>query len=207
MRALIYTGGKVHTDAVTECPEEGDLVIAADAGYRTAETFGAVPQILVGDFDSLGEPNAPDGCEVIRVPAEKNHTDTHLAVEIALERGAREIVIVGGLEGRLDHTLSTVAILESLAEKHKTALITNGKCRVRFVRNGGVILGRSQYRYFSLIAADPVVKGVTVEGGKYPLKNAKLSRTFQFAVSNEIEGNCALIEVKRGGIWIIESMD
>lgn len=207
MRALIYTGGKIYHDAVTERPEEGDLVIAADSGYRTAEAFGAVPQILVGDFDSLGEPNVPQDCELIRVPAEKNHTDTHLAVELALERGAREIVIIGGLEGRLDHTLSTVAILEELSEKHKSAMITNGKNRVRFVRNSGVILGRSQYRYFSLIAADPVVKGVTVEGGKYPLKNAKLSRTFQFAVSNEIEGNCALIEVKRGGIWVIESID
>ena len=162
MRALIYTGGQVYRDLVVERPDEGDLIIAADAGYRTAEAFGVVPQIMVGDFDSLGEPNAPDGCEIVRVPAEKNHTDTHLAVELALERGAREIVIVGGLEGRLDHTLSTVAILESLSEKRKNAVITNGKCRVRFVRNSGVLLGRSQYRYFSLIAADPVVKGVTV---------------------------------------------
>ena len=78
---------------------------------------------------------------------------------------------------------------------------------MRFVRNSGVIVPRSQFRYLSLVAADSVVKGVTVEGCKYPLKNAKLTRTFQFAVSNEIEGNCALIEVKHGGLWVIESMD
>lgn len=207
MRALIYTGGTVYTDGVSERPEEGDLVIAADSGCRTAKEFGITPQIMVGDFDSLGEPQAPEGCEIVRVPAEKNSTDTHLAVDIALERGAKEIVIVGGLEGRLDHTLSTVAILEFLSEKRVHAMITNGKNRVRFVRNSGVILPRSPFRYFSLIAADPVVKGVTVEGCKYPLKNEKLARTFQFAVSNEIEGNCALVEVKKGGIWVIESMD
>ncbi len=207
MRALIYTGGCVYAEGVTEHPEQDDLVIAADSGYRTALDMGIAPQVLVGDFDSLGEPQVPQGCELIRVPAEKNSTDTHLAVDIALERGAREIVIIGGLEGRLDHTLSTVAIAEFLAERRIGAILTNGKSRVRFIRNGGVILPRSEFRYFSLVAADPTVKGVTVEGGKYPLQNAKLQRTFQYAVSNEIVGNCALIEVKKGGLWVIESRD
>ena len=54
MRAVIYTGGKVYTEGVTERPEEGDLVIAADSGYRTACEMGVAVQVLVGDFDSLG---------------------------------------------------------------------------------------------------------------------------------------------------------
>lgn len=208
MRAFIYTGGTVYTDLLEERPNEDDLIIAADSGFRTTQTLGLSPRALLGDFDSLGEPrDLPDGCELIRVPAEKNSTDTQLAVDYAIEHGARELVIVGGLEGRLDHTLSTVAILELLCAKRIHAILTNGKSRVRFVRDGGVILGRSPYRYFSLIAADATVKGVTVEGGKYPLKNARLSRTNQYAVSNEITGNCALIEVRRGGLWIVESMD
>ncbi len=207
MRAFIYTGGAVYIESVTERPERDDLIIAADAGYRTAEKMNVAPDLLVGDFDSLGEPNVPKGCEILRVPAEKNNTDTQLAVDCAIERGAKEIVIIGGLEGRLDHTLSTVAILEQLNERHIPALITNGKSRVRFVRNSGTILVRSEFRYFSLLAADPVVKGVTLEGCKYPLKKAKLKRNFQYAVSNEIVGNCALIEVSRGGVWIIESRD
>ena len=174
---------------------------------QTSAGFSSPPIALVGDFDSLGEPDVGKDTEVFRVPAEKNSTDTHLAVEIALERGAGEFVIVGGLEGRLDHTLSTVAIAEFLSEKRVHAVLTNGKSRVRFIRNGGVILPRSEFRYFSLVAADPTVKGVTVEGGKYPLRNARLHRTFQYAVSNEIVGNCALVEVKKGGLWVIESRD
>ena len=207
MRALIYTGGEVYTDLVAERPEAGDLVIAADSGYRTAEKMNAHPSLLVGDFDSLGEPNVPKDCEIVRVPAEKNNTDTQLAVDLAIERGAREIVIIGGLEGRLDHTMSTVAILELLSKKRVAALITNGKNRVRFVRNSGLILMRSDFRYFSILAADEVVKGVTLEGCKYPLKRARLTRDFQYAVSNEIVGNCALIEVSRGGVWVVESRD
>ena len=207
MRAFIYTGGKVYAEGVTERPEGDDLVIAADAGLRNAERFGVAPSILLGDFDSLEEPEVPNGCELIRVPVEKNETDTQLAVACAIDRGAKELVIVGGLEGRLDHTLSTVAILEQLAGRRIHAVLTNGKNRVRFLRNGGVIIPRSDYRFLSLIASDPVVKGVTLEGCKYPLKKAKLFKTNQYAVSNEIEGNCALVEIRRGGVWIVESKD
>ncbi len=207
---FIYTGGEVFSDLVIEKPEIGDLIIAADAGYLTAKGMGVTPDILLGDFDTLGEENIPEGIECLRVPREKNDTDTQLAVQVALERGAWEIVIVGGLSGRLDHTLSTLAILENLWERKEGriyATITDGKNRVRFIRGSGAILPRSQYRYFSLIAADDVVKGVTLEGCKYPLKNGRISRRHQWAVSNEIDGNCALIEIRRGGVWVIESMD
>ncbi|MBE6552881.1 MAG: thiamine diphosphokinase [Ruminococcaceae bacterium] len=207
MKAFIYTGGKIHPALVTEAPKEGDLVLAADSGYTNARALGVMPQILLGDFDSLGEENLPDNVELIRVPAEKDDTDTQLAVRTALERGANELVIIGGLEGRLDHTLSSVAILEYLDKNHIHALMTSGKNRVRFLRNNSTLIARSAYRYLSLIAADPIVKGVTLDGCKYPLKNARLSRTFQYAVSNEIIGNCAFLDVRRGGVWIIESID
>ena len=208
--AFIYTGGTVFDEYVIEKPEKGDLIIAADAGYLTAKKMGITPDILLGDFDTLGVENIPEGIECLRVPAEKNDTDTQLAVEVAIERGAKEIVIVGGLSGRLDHTLSTLAILEDLWERKNDrifATLTDGKNRVRFLRSSGTILPRSQYRFFSLIAADELVKGVTLEGCKYPLKNGRISRRHQWAVSNEITGNCTLIEIRRGGVWVIESMD
>lgn len=208
--AFIYTGGTVFDEYLTEKPEADALVIAADAGYLTARRLGITPNIVLGDFDTLGEENIPDGVECLRVPREKNDTDTQLAVKVAIERGAAEIVIVGGMSGRIDHTLSTLAILEDLWERKEGrifAILTDGKNRVRFIRNGGTILPRSQYRYFSLIAADPLVKGITLDGCKYPLKNGRISRRNQWAVSNEITGNCALIEIRRGGAWVIESMD
>ena len=209
-KAFIYTGGTVFCEYVTEKPEKGDLIIAADAGYLTAQKMGVKPDVLLGDFDTLGVENIPDDIECLRVPAEKDDTDTQLAIKTAIERGAGEIVIIGGLSGRLDHTLSTLAILEDLWERKNDriyAILTDGKNRVRFLRNSGTILPRSQYRYFSLIAADDIVKGVTLDGCKYPLKNGRISRRYQWAVSNEITGNCALIEIRRGGVWVIESMD
>lgn len=207
MRAYIYTGGVIHPSHVTEHPKGEDLVIAADSGWDNAMLLGEHPGILLGDFDSIREKDLPKGPEIYRVPAEKDLTDTQLAVELALSRGAGEIVIVGGLSGRLDHTLSNLGILEHLHALGIHAVMTDGQSRVRFIRNGSTLIPRGAFTYLSLIAADDVVKGVEVEGCKYPLKKAKLSRTHQYAVSNELTGNCALVSVRKGGIFIIESRD
>ena len=207
MRAYIYTGGAVSPEHITDHPKGEDLVIAADSGWSNAVTLGEHPTVLLGDFDSLGEKNIPKGVEVIRVPAEKDLTDTQLAVDLALSKGARDVVIIGGLSGRLDHTLSNLAILEHLEAMRVHCVITDGCNRVRFIRNNSTLIPRGAYRYLSLIAADPVVKGVEIDGVKYPLKNAKLRRTHQYAVSNEIVGNCAFIAVKKGGLYIVESRE
>ena len=210
-RAFIYTGGKVYDELVSEQPTADDIVIAADAGALLAKRLGVTPNIMVGDFDTLTNPDVPSGTELIRLPAEKDETDTQFAVSLALERGADEIIMIGGLEGRLDHTLAFLSILEDLWENRQRrvpAVITSGKNRVRYLRNSGVILPRSQYRYFGVLAADSQIKGVTVEGAKYPLKNKTLLRSNRgLAISNEIVGNCALIEIKKGSAWIVECMD
>lgn len=206
MKAYIFTGGEIYHQYIEEYPEEGDLVISADAGYRNATLMGVHTNILIGDFDSLG--HVPDDVdEVLQLPTEKDDTDTQIAVETAIERGADEIVIVGSTSGRLDHAMSTLAILEKYWDKRLSIYIVNGQNRVRFIKNSGFIIVRSQYKYFSLIAADEKVKGVSIEGAKYPLVNKTLFRNRQFAVSNEIVKNAALVNVKKGGIFIIESRD
>ena len=207
MRAFIYTGGTVRIESITEHPKADDLCIAADQGYHTAKTLGERIDLLLGDFDSIGSVPGDEGMEIQRVPAEKDYTDTQLAVEIALERGADEIIIIGGLSGRLDHTLSTLAILEDLNARGVYCTVTDGQNRVRYMKSTSTLIARSPYKYLSLIAADEVVKGVDIEGCKYPLKKATLRRSHQFAVSNEITGNVAFISVKKGGVFIIESRD
>lgn len=206
-QAFVFVGGEICPERITERPEENAVTIAADVGWKNAKRLGITPRILVGDFDSLGEPDVEEETEVLQVPAEKDDTDTQLAVDLAISRGAEHITIIGGLDGRLDHTLSNLAILEDLDRRGIHALITDGRNRVRFLRNNSTLIPRSGFRYLALLAADETVKGVSIEGVKYPLKRAKLHRAHQYAVSNEIEKNCALIEVRRGGVWIVESAD
>lgn len=208
MKAFIYTGGNIYPENITEHPKADDLRIAADGGYKNAALLGERVDIALGDFDSLGtDADAiPDKVEKIKVPAEKDETDTQLAVNTALSRGADDILIIGGLDGRLDHALSNLLLLQTLDEKFIHAVITDGNNRVRFLRNNSTLLPRSDFRYFSLLPADAKIKGVSIDGAKYPLKKATLTRSNpSLSVSNEIVGNCALIDVRRGGVWIVES--
>ena len=208
MKSYILTGGVIHPENIHITPAGDDLIVAADSGLLHAASLGLSPSIVVGDYDSLGQtPRAEPGVEVITVPAEKDETDTQLAVRIALSRGADEIHIVGGLSGRLDHTLSNLAILEELAGQRIPAIIEDGQNRVRLLRNDSTILPRSAYSYVSLLALDPLVRGVEIDGVKYPLKGEKLTRSLGYAISNEITGNCCFIAVRRGTLLIVESRD
>jgi thiamine pyrophosphokinase len=207
MKAFIYTGGAVCVEGITDHPRGDDITIAADSGYQNAKALGVAPDYAVGDFDSLPKGAVSPLTERITVPAEKDFTDTQLAVDVALSKGATELVIIGGLGGRIDHTLSNLGILEKLYGMGIRAILADGNNRIRYINGTSELIPRSHFRYFSVLAADAKVKGLTIEGGKYPLKNARLERVHQFAVSNEIEKNCALITVKKGGIFIIESRD
>ena len=230
MTAYIITGGDVLLENINIEPSEDDIVIAADSGYETARKLKLPVNVLIGDMDSI-KVDLPKSVEVIKLPTEKDVTDTEAAVELALEKGADTLCIVGGIGTRVDHTLASLGILEDmeglfsapLGKRRKFfglakqarfsrriyATLTNGYNRVRFIRNDSVIIPRSPYfKYLSIICADEFVKGVTVDGVKYPLKNATLSRRQQYySVSNEISGNCAFVSVRNGGIYIIEASD
>ena len=207
MRAFIYSGGEIFPQYISEAPDKDDIVIAADSGYNNAKKLGVSPKILIGDLDSLG--CRPDDVEeVVELPVEKDVTDTQYAVDLAVKKGAREIVIICGTGGRFDHAISNMCLLEGLYKKGIRCTIESGENRIRYIKNTGVIIIRDKnYKYFSVISADEKVKGVSIEGGKYPLNKATLTRENQFAISNEIEKNAALITVKKGGIYIIESRD
>ena len=208
MKAFIYTGGNIAPDNITEQPKAGELRIAADGGYNNAKALGVHIDVLLGDLDSLSDTrDVPKETEIIKVKPEKDFTDTQLAVETAIERGADDIVIIGGLSGRLDHTLSNLSILEDLWARRVHAVIADGNNRVRFIDSTSTLIAKSGYRYVSILLASDVAKGVSVEGCKYPLTNAKLERRFQYAVSNEITGNCALISLRKGSVYIVESRD
>ena len=217
MTAYIFTGGQVFADSLAELvPEipEGSLVIAADSGYNNAKKLGAKPDMLLGDLDSLDRTGLGahelDELEKLIVPSIKDDTDTQLAVDTALERGAESIVLIGGLGGRLDHTLSTVFLLEYIADKGAGALVTDGRNRARLMKStgGGQTLRVDRgYKYLSLVSLTNTCEGVTVSGVFYPLWDARLVRSYSYAVSNEITADFAEISLRRGTLLVIESRD
>lgn len=207
MRAFIYVGGHISPEHIPERPTDGDLCIAADGGYKNALKLGHNIHIAVGDFDSFPKDKIGDAVEIIALPTEKDLTDSQVCIETAIARGADEIILIGGLSGRLDHTLANLSILQDLHARHIHGYITDGDNRAHFIRNSGHIAMRSAFKYLSLIAVDETCKGVSIQGCKYELKNQPVHRRLQFAVSNEIIGNCAMVTVKKGGMYIIESRE
>ncbi len=203
MRAVIFTGGFCDTSLLTAEELTADLYIAADAGWHAAKKCGIRPHIAAGDFDSADVPPADFAGEIIRVPAEKDDTDTMLACELAIDRGARDILILGGTGGRLDHTLNNVFLLENLLSRGVRAWLTDGENRIRILQNEMLTLPRTRFRYFSLLALSDAA--VTLGECRYPLSDAPLTRDNPYAVSNEITGDAAQIRVCGGPVLLIES--
>lgn len=200
--ALVFVGGHCDTARIPQKMLSADIIIAADSGQLTAEKCGVIPHLIVGDFDSSDLPSGTDA-EVIRVPAEKDDTDTMLACDMAIQRGARRITILGGTGGRIDHSLSNLFLLEKWKMRGIDLVLCDGDNRVRVLLNETVLLSADGFRYFSLIALEPAT--VSVSGCKYPLHNASLIRTEPYAVSNEITDDTAQITVSGGAVLLIES--
>lgn len=87
-------------------PGPGDLVIAADGGYRALYSLGYTPDLLLGDFDSLGDLPLPADLPVLRFPVRKDDTDAGLALRHGLDLGFRDFALYGCAGGRVDHLLA-----------------------------------------------------------------------------------------------------
>lgn len=214
MTAYIFTGGEIAVGSMDELGlhmSEADLIIAADSGYNNASRLGVRPGLLLGDLDSIDRgalaPDELEHIEKIIVPAIKDDTDTQLAVDTAISRGADEIIIIGGLGGRLDHTLSTVFLLEYIKDKGARGVITDGRNRVRIMESGEELTIKRGYKYLSLVGLTDTCEGVSISGVFYPLKDAVLERKYAFAVSNEITADAAEISLSKGILLVIESRD
>lgn len=87
-------------------PGPGDLVVAADGGYRALYSLGYTPDLLLGDFDSLGNLPLPADLPVLRFPVRKDDTDAGLALRHGLDLGFRDFALYGCAGGRVDHLLA-----------------------------------------------------------------------------------------------------
>lgn len=172
------------------CVTEGDMVLCADGGLRHARTFGLTPHAHIGDFDSGGETPPVAGLDTVKLPRDKDCTDTQACIQYGLSHGLREFVLLGCTGGpRLDHFLGNLALLEYCADRGAVGRLIDDEHEF-FLHTGGLLtLTRAQdYRYLSLIPLDALVTGVTLEGLRFPLRDAELKRGATLGLSNEPTG-------------------
>ena len=203
MKAIIITPYLLYPIRHIAAIEDADLIVCADTAYLKAQEEKIIPHAVIGDFDHAEHEEKLDGTEkVLRFSSIKDDTDTMLCVKYALNRGADEIVIVGGIGGRLDHTFANLQTLSYIRRHGAVGTILDGDHAVMTV-DSHLTLTKGSYYYASVFALDPVCRDITLKGFKYEAEHIDLVSDFPLGVSNEITEDTAEITVGEGVLLVI----
>lgn len=175
---------------------DGAYVIAADAGLEHLDRAGIVPDLIVGDFDSLGK--VPEGSNIIEHAPEKDDTDMMLAVKEALARGADTIIIYGGLGGRLDHVFANMQTLAFIANQGARGYLVGCGIVCTAIKNGTISFDADMRGVVSVFCLGDTARGVDLVGLKYPLSDHTMTCDMPLGVSNEFMGVPSLVSVRDG---------
>lgn len=182
-------------------PREGDLLMCADGGWAAARCHGLTPTLIVGDFDSMPEPDAP-GAEIVRLPVHKDDTDMVACLREGRERGYRSFLLAGCMGGRFDHTMSNLQCLYDCAARGEVAWMCDAQNRVTVLLPGTYSLPAMPGRKLSLLAFSPEARGVTITGVEYPLTDATLHCRHPLGCSNEFREKAASLSFTEGALIV-----
>jgi len=210
MRTIIIANGAPPTATdLARWLMPGDRLICADGGGRAALAAGLKPDLVVGDFDSLSEAElaalAASGAALERHPRQKDQTDLELALRRALVDGATDIVVLGGLGGRLDHTLANAMLLALPGLTGGRARLASG-AETLFVLSGRetLTLDGQPGDTVSLLPLGEAA-GIVTSGLAYPLRNETLRVGPARGVSNEMYSARATIRLGTGFLLCIHT--
>lgn len=196
--AIIFAASDI--SGVSYKKADTDLVIAADLGYKNAQNKSVYPDMVIGDFDSLGK--LPEHKSVIKLPVEKDDTDTSFAVKKALDMGVKSIFVLGGLGGRLDHTFANIQLLDFIANKGAAGYLVNGGEMLTVIKNRKIRIHGSIGETISVFSLSDKSDGVYERGFKYTLNDAVIENSFPLGVSNELSETVGEISTDNGTLLI-----
>ena len=204
-RIIIFANGDLpNLEKARALLRDDDFIIAADGGTRHALALGLMPNVIVGDLDSL--PANFDISkfenEVVLYPKDKNETDLELTIQHALTLNSQEIIIIAALGGRLDQTLGNIALISDLRPSTLDLRLDDGIEEVFFCSENSQINGNCG-DIVSLIPWQGEVTGIVTTGLKWPLQNETLYPNKTRGISNEMTGDIANVQIKSGFLLII----
>jgi thiamine pyrophosphokinase len=203
---IIISGPLGEAEPLKKLIRTDDYIICVDGGYEHATALCAAPDIVIGDLDSL-KSELPPSLPVLRFKKEKDETDTILAIDYALAQGYREMVLIGGLKGRLDHTYANFSALLHLHLGGGRGYFADADNEVYILIEGEIRLSRREGYYLSVFPFGQEALGVSERGVKYTLNGARLENSSPLGVSNEFTSEEAVISVEKGPILIILSKE
>jgi thiamine pyrophosphokinase len=200
----ILLGGDVTlTDRLRE-QVAGSRVIAADSGMAHAATLALAPELWVGDFDSAGSELENLYAQVPRhvFPAAKDATDGEIAITEALKRGATELLLVGGFGGQFDHVLAHAFMMVALARRGIATVLTSGNEEAHALTQLLFFVNLKEGTRLSLIPLSDL-KGLTISGVRWPLKERNLPLGSTLTLSNECTGGRAALGLAGGEALVV----
>lgn len=211
MKVLIVSGGKSPSKGlVEEEQKDSDCIICADSGANCLYDYGIIPDYLLGDFDSINKEAykyfLSMECSRIEYPVEKDYTDTQLALYKAIELGADEIVFLGCTGTRIDHVLGNLGLLKICLRRGIKGSMRDDNCNIFLIDKECEIKG-NEGEIFSVQAYCDVVKGLSIDGGKYPLKEYDLELGDPITISNKFINDKVKITFQSGTLLVIFSRD
>lgn len=191
---VILLGGDLTVTARLKAQIAGARVIAADSGIRHAVALGAVPELWVGDFDSVTDDDRQRWKDVERqvFPSEKDKTDGELAADAAIARGADALVLAGAFGGeRADHAFLHMTSAIGLAERGIVARLTSGREEGQPVLPGRMRPDLPQGTLFSVLPFSDL-SGLSIRGVKWPLSARFVPFGSSLTMSNVVDGDCEI---------------
>lgn len=212
---FIISGGKIKdTFAVSVLEKAAEkTLIAADSGMEFLRRNGIIPQVIIGDFDSVSRETlewfqGKEGIIWHKLNPVKDDTDTEFALRLAISMGAERITVLGGTGSRLDHVLGNIELLGIGLEQGIKIELLDANNRICMTDRGMILKKEEQFgKYVSLIPYTMQVEHLYLTGFKYPLADYCLKGFCSIGVSNEITGEQAEITFKNGILIVIESRD
>ena len=205
--AVIITSYIEDFSGIKDVLNSEDYVICADGGWDIATELGILLDLLIGDFDSIKSP-LPDGIETIKFLPEKDYTDLDLAIRTAVEKGYSHLTVIGGIGGRLDHTIANIQLLSHYDSFFDSLIMMDGR-NVCFIidskKKDRFVIRRENDSYLSFFSLSEKCTGVSINGVKYPLCDHTLTRTFPLGVSNEFTEKNAVLSIKDGTLLAVIS--
>lgn len=211
MRTVIFSNGEIGpADFYLTTIKPDDYLICADGGANAALALELLPDLVVGDMDSI-EPSvrlelcARGSTEIRSVSPNKDESDTELALRAALEREPSEVLLTAVLGRRIDHAMANIHLL-ALVPDGVPCSIEEPDLSIRLVRSSLTVRGW-QGALVSILAVGGDARGVSLAGFEYPLQGADLRQASSLGISNVVTEEVATVSVTSGMVLVIRSSD
>lgn len=214
-KIIIVSGGEIEDEHALSILGEDDAcyVIGVDRGVEFLYRHNIMPNYIVGDFDSLKPEIADYYRNETSVPVRefnpvKDASDTEIAIRLAVTLGCKQMVILGATGGRIDHLWANIQCLAIPFKSKIDAVIIDKQNRIRLIGGHTVLRKDEMYGpYFSVFPLGQDIFRFNITGAKYPLKNHTLTAYDSLCVSNQVDGDEAVIDFAGGVVVLMETRD